>query len=53
MFGPVTSFADGVTTAGSLLADLHADSQPVENAVGRNQPDWAAAPRNIGCPAQC
>lgn len=42
MFGPVTSYdgdpADGSTGSG-LLADLHADSQPVENAPGRHKPE--------------
>merc|ERR1719356_1796854 len=40
MFGPVTSYG-GENAAGAsgsgLLADLHADSQPVENATGRHK----------------
>lgn len=38
MFGPVTSYggeATGMSSGSGLLADLHADSHPVENAPGR------------------
>lgn len=42
MFGPVTSYggenANGASGSG-LLADLHADSQPVETATGRHKKD--------------
>lgn len=42
MFGPVTSYdgegSDGRTGPG-LMADLHAGSQPVENAAGRHKPE--------------
>merc|ERR1712217_876531 len=40
MFGPVTSYGGegpGGSSGSGLLADLHADSQPVENAPGRHK----------------
>lgn len=42
MFGPVTSYGGDLsagTTGGGLMADLHADSQPVDNASGRHKPE--------------
>merc|ERR1711874_32858 len=40
MFGPVTSYGGdnaGGSSGSGLLADLHADSQPVQNAPGRHK----------------
>lgn len=42
MFGPVTSYGGenpGGVSGSGLLADLHADSHPVENATGRHKPE--------------